>query len=50
MADRVDVSGAPSKKAAKHWWQRDATTTAREWTPASLPTPSPVVIRAERVN
>ena len=50
MADRVDVSGAPSTKTAKHWWQRAAATTVREWAPASLPTPSPVVIRAERVN
>ena len=49
MADRVDVSGAPSKKAAKHWWQRAGAKAGIEWAPRNLPTPSPVVIRAERV-
>jgi hypothetical protein len=48
--DRVDVSGAVPEKVAKHWWQRaTVTTTERDWTPASLPAPRPLVIRAERV-
>ena len=49
MADSVDVSGGVPKKVAKHWWQRAAQATEREWAPATVPVPSPVVIRAERV-
>jgi len=49
VADSVDVSGGVPTKVTKHWWQRADATTGREWTPPSPPTPSPVVIRAERV-
>jgi len=47
VADRVDVSGVATKK---HWWQRAAAKSGIEWAPRTMPTPSPVVIRAERVS
>ena len=55
MADRVDVSGVaptrPLKKAVRRWRQRaTAAKDVLDWAPANLPTPRPVVIRAERVT
>ena len=55
MADSVETSGgAPTrrvKKALTHWWHRAAAAKdALDWAPATMPTPRPLVIRAERVS